>query len=45
MLDPKYDANTINNSIMLENASIVPKVALKVARSGFLCYVTVTVIV
>ena len=43
ILDPKYDAE---HDKQLRNApSIMPKMAFKVAENGFLCYITVSVIV
>ena len=44
-LDPKYDAEHDKQLHNARNASIMPKMTLKVAENGILCYITVSVIV
>ena len=44
-LDPKYDAKHDKQLRNAQKGFIMPKMTLKVAENGFLCYITVIVIV
>ena len=45
ILDPEYDAEHDKQLYNARKASILPKMALKVARNGFLCCITVSIMV